>query len=51
MLGHLDSRELADFIRLLEMARNQCDERRTPGCDGNENAGIPAAADTCARLE
>src|SRR6185437_4402078 len=33
MLGHLNARELSEFIRLLELSRKQCDDRKTPGCD------------------
>jgi DNA-binding MarR family transcriptional regulator len=51
MLGHMDPGELTELIRLLELARRQCDQRHTPGCDGNEKAREPGAADACARPE
>ncbi len=51
MLGHLDSGELAELIRLLELARNQCDDRKAQGCDGNGNAGVLGAEEACARME
>jgi DNA-binding MarR family transcriptional regulator len=51
MLGHLDAGELAELIRLLELARKHCDDRQAPGCDGNENACIVGAADAGARRE
>ena len=49
-LGHLDSGELAQFIRLLELARKQCDDRTAPG-EANETAGDLTAANASARLE
>ncbi len=51
MLGHLDAGELAEFIRLLELARKRCDDRQAPGCEGNGTAGVSGAADACARPE
>lgn len=42
MLAHLDARDLADFIRLLELARSCCDDRRLPTCDGTSNDCGPA---------
>ena len=38
MLGHLDNTELAEFIRLLELARTPCLEPASAvTCDGNSN--------------
>jgi DNA-binding MarR family transcriptional regulator len=45
MLGHLDSAELAELIRLLELARKSCERQQTPvSCDGSKDAGQEACA-------
>lgn len=49
MLGHLNSGELAEFIRLLELARKTCDDRQAPSGDGSEHAAVPGAAIACER--
>jgi DNA-binding MarR family transcriptional regulator len=39
LLGHLSEAELAEFIRLLELARNPCEERTSPvSCSGEQCA-------------
>lgn len=40
ILGHLNQAELAEFIRLLELARAQCQNSSVPvSCDGSKEAG------------
>jgi DNA-binding MarR family transcriptional regulator len=45
MLGHLDSAELAELIRLLELARKPSEGQQTPvSCDGSKSAGQEVCA-------
>jgi DNA-binding MarR family transcriptional regulator len=46
MLGHLTDGELQEFVRLLEKARQKCDDRRSqPTCDGKEDSAASCAPD------
>jgi len=46
MLGHFNQAELAEFVRLLELARAQCHDNANPvSCDGNKNKDGTSCAD------
>ena len=46
LLGHLSKTELAEFIRLLELARTGCDDTQAAvGCDGQRCSDSPVTCD------
>ena len=46
-LGHLNQAELAEFIRLLELARSRCGDTQAPvSCDGKTNGEGSSCAGT-----
>jgi DNA-binding MarR family transcriptional regulator len=45
LLGHLENAELAELIRLLELARKPCEGRQTPvSCEGSKAGGQEVCA-------
>lgn len=47
MLGHLDSTDLPDLIRLLELARINCEDAQAPvSCKGTQHADGPGCSTT-----
>jgi DNA-binding MarR family transcriptional regulator len=47
LLGHLDRKDLADLIRLLELARKNCNDMQSPvSCEGVSCDGATAATES-----